>query len=39
MVECNNITRVYFDGKSLAQHRSALVRTEADMGAQGVLDW
>jgi hypothetical protein len=39
MVECNNITRVYFDGKSLAARRSALVRTEADMGAQGVLDW
>lgn len=39
MVECNNITRVYFDAKSLAAHRSALVRTEADMGAQGILDW
>lgn len=39
MVECNNITRIYFDGKSLAEHRPALVRTEADMGAQGILDW
>lgn len=39
MIECNNITRVYFDRRSLAAHRPALVRTEADMGAQGVLDW
>jgi hypothetical protein len=39
MAECNNLTRVYFDAKSLAGHRSALVRTQADMGAQGVLDW
>lgn len=39
MVECNNITRIYFDGKSLAEHRPALVRTEADMGAQGILDF
>ena len=39
MVECNNITRIYFDGKSLDAHRAALVRTEADMGAQGILDW
>ena len=39
MTECNNLTRVYFDARSLAEHRAALVRTEADMGAQGVLDW
>jgi hypothetical protein len=39
MVECNNLTRVYFDGKSLKAQTSALVRTQADMGAQGVLDW
>jgi hypothetical protein len=39
MTECNNITRIYFDAKSLAEHRSALVRTQADMGAQGILDW
>ena len=39
MAECNNLTRVYFDAKSLAEHRAALVRTQADMGAQGVLDW
>lgn len=39
MVECNNITRLYFDAKSLAEHRPALVRTEADMGAQGILNW
>lgn len=39
MIECNNITRFYFDGKSLAEHRPALVRTEADMGAQGILDY
>lgn len=39
MVECNNITRLYFNAKSLAERRPALVRTEADMGAQGILDW
>lgn len=39
MAECNNLTRVYFDAKSLSQHRAALVRTQAEMGAQGVLDW
>jgi hypothetical protein len=39
MTECNNLTRIYFDANSLAEHRSALVRTQADMGAQGVLDW
>jgi hypothetical protein len=39
MTECNNLTRIYFDTKSLSARRSAVVRTEADMGAQGVLDW
>jgi hypothetical protein len=39
MAECNNLTRIYFDARSLAEHRPALVRTQADMGAQGVLDW
>jgi hypothetical protein len=39
MTECNNLTRIYFDAQSLGRHRSALVRTQADMGAQGVLDW
>jgi hypothetical protein len=39
MVECNNITRLYFDAKSLAEHHPSLVRTEADMGAQGILNW
>jgi hypothetical protein len=39
MAECNNLTRIYFDSKSLAEHRAAVVRTQADMGAQGVLDW
>jgi hypothetical protein len=39
MAECNNLTRIYFDARSLAEHRAAVVRTQADMGAQGVLDW
>jgi hypothetical protein len=39
MTECNNLTRIYFDAKSLAGHRAALVRTEADLGAQGIPDW
>lgn len=39
MTECNNLTRVYFDAESLAHNRAAMVRTQADMGAQGVLDW
>lgn len=39
MTECNNLTRIYFDGPSLAARRPALVRTQADMGAQGVHDW
>jgi hypothetical protein len=39
MTECNNLTRIYFDTKSLSARRSAVVRTEADMGAQGILDW
>jgi len=39
MTECHNLTRIYFDAKSLAEHRAAVVRTQADMGAQGLLDW
>jgi len=39
MTECNNLTRIYFDAKSLAEHRPAVVRTQANMGAQGLLDW
>lgn len=39
MAECNNLTRIYFDASALAAHRPALVRTQADMGAQGLLDW
>jgi hypothetical protein len=39
MTECNNLTRVYFDSKSLADRRPAMVRTQADMGAQGMRDW
>jgi len=39
MTECNNLTRVYFDTGSLSRGQPALVRTQADMGAQGILDW
>ena len=39
MTECNNLTRIYFDASSLAHNRAAVVRTQADMGAQGVLNW
>ena len=39
MTECNNLTRIYFDSISLEAGRPAVVRTQADMGAQGVLDY
>lgn len=39
MTECNNLTRVYFDTGSVKTGRPAAVRTQADMGAQGMLDW
>ena len=39
MIECNNLTRIYFDSASLKAGRLAIVRTQADMGAQGVLDY
>lgn len=39
MAECNNVTLIYFDSASLVAGRPAIVRTQADMGAQGMLDW
>lgn len=39
MAECNNLTRIYFDSASLVAGRPAMVHTQADMGAQGMLDW
>lgn len=39
MIECNNISRLYFSTTSLTRHKAAMVRTGADIGAQGVLDY
>lgn len=39
MIECNNLTRIYFDSASLVAGRPSIVRTQADIGAQGMPDW
>ena len=39
MTECNNLTRIYFDTASLRKRIPASLRTQADMGAAGMMDW
>lgn len=38
-VECNNVSRFYFDEDSIARGKPSHVQTVDDMGRDGLLDW